>query len=273
MIQLALNQNTCKNHALIQFLKLSKKIKSVELNFNSIRKTLTNNINIKTISEILETRDISISSIFALKDFSLCSDWDYKTKILLKFNQMINYCYKLESNLLIVNPSFLENKTDLNEIPQWRIVNRTIKRLKDLSKKANEYDIKIGFEFLSDSSISTLSNAKEVVGSLESLENLGYIIDTFHFIKSMAEREQLKDIKRFIFLIQLADLKYDSLEKLSLLKDSNRVFPGEGNFDMKKFLFYLNKIGYNKLYSIELSKNECNDYFFYKFSKYLKTFY
>lgn len=273
MIQLALNQNTCKNHALIQFLKLSKKIKSVELNFNSIRKTLTNNINIKTISEILETRDISISSIFALKDFSLCSDWDYKTKILLKFNQMINYCYKLESNLLIVNPSFLENKTDLNEIPQWRIVNRTIKRLKDLSKKANEYDIKIGFEFLSDSSISTLSNAKEVVGSLESLENLGYIIDMFHFIKSKAEPEQLKDIKRFIFLIQLADLKYDSLEKLSLLKDSNRVFPGEGNFDMKKFLFYLNKIGYNKLYSIELSKNECNDYFFYKFSKYLKTFY
>lgn len=276
MIKLALNQNSCKNLSLLEFIKFSRDFEGVELNYKKIKKSLSKNLKLKDILETLEIYNLKVYSIFHLKDFSLCSEKDYNTKILNNLMQMFNLCYKLESNLIIVNPSKLEpsSSTETNAIPKWRVINRTIKRLEDLSKKANNEDINIGFEFLSDSSISTLNDAMEVLQPFESQENLGYIIDLFHIVKSESNYNQLKNIKDFIFLIQLSDLKYDKegvTDISTSLKDAKRVFLGEGNFELKKFLKFTQKIGYHKVYSIELSKDECLDNLYKKFNMKFKN--
>jgi len=276
MIRLALNQKSCKHLNILDFIKFSKNFIGVELNFKKIKKAISKGIKLKDILETLEIFDLKVISIFCLKDFSLCSDKDYKTKILNNLMLMLDYCYKLESNLIITNPSFLKFSSEPYEIPKWRIVNRTIKRLKDISKKAIEGDINIGFEFLNlpDSSISTLNEAKEVLKPLQSLENIGYIIDSFHLAKSKTNFNELNDIKDFIFLIQLSDLKYNlnnQVDELNALNDSERIFPGEGNFDFKSFLKTIEKIRYNKPYSIELSKNDCSENFYKKFFRIFKN--
>jgi len=274
MIKLALNQNSCKNLSLLEFIKFSRDFEGVELNFKKIKKSLSKNLKLKDILETLEIYNLKVYSIFHLKNFSLCSEKDYKTKVLNNLMQMFNLCYKLESNLIIVNPSKLELSSEANVIPKWRVINRTIKRLEDLSKKANNEDINIGFEFLSDSSISTLSDAIEVLETFESQENLGYIIDLFHVKKSGSDYNQLKNIKDHIFLIQLSDLKYDKENITDISKSLvERVYPGEGNFELKDFIKFTQKIGYGKTYSLELSKEECSENLYKKLHIYfLKNF-
>ena len=179
---IALNQNTCKQFKLLDFIKFAKIFDEVEIHFEKIKELLSKNSQLNDLIEILDIYNIKIASIYPLEDFSLCSDRDYKTTILKKFELMLEYSIKLESSLIVVSPSFLDPPIDINSIPKWRIINRTTKRLQDISKRAYKEDIKVGFQFstLKGSSISTLKEAKEVLKSLESQENLGYIIDTFH---------------------------------------------------------------------------------------------
>jgi sugar phosphate isomerase/epimerase len=266
---LSLNQNTCKNLFLVDFIKYSKNFEGVELNFKSIQKHLSEDGNLKDILEVLEIFDTKLTSIFCLKDFSLSSEREFKTQVIPILNQMIKFCYKLEGDLIILNPSFLEPSQNIESIPQWRIFNRTTKRLEEISKKSENEDIKIGFEFITlpNSSIKTLFEAKEVLKPLESQENVGYIIDTFYFALSNSELNQLNDIKELLFLIQLSDLKYESSSDLTSLNESDRLFPGEGNFNLKNFIKFTKRIGYRKSYSIELKQRECSNNLYKKFYK------
>jgi len=281
MIQLALNQNSCKDLKLLDFLKYSKHFMGVELDFKKIKKSISSGkVNLSEILETLEIYSLKLVSIFQLEDFSLSSDKHYKSVILNSLSHMLNYSYKLESDLIIVQPSFLtipsEISSDSIEIPKRRIINRTIKRLKDLSKRAYEQDINIGFEFLSlpNSSIATLDEAKEVLKPLESQENVGYIIDTFTLAKTRADINELREIKDFIFLIQLGDLLYDpnsKSEDLISIDDSNRIPPGRGNYDFTSFFELLQKMRFDKPYSIELSKNQCSENLHTNFFKIFKN--
>ena len=253
---IALNQNTCTKLDTFQFIKFAKKFDGVELNTKDIRKTVSKNYTLKDIVEALEIYSTKVESIYPLSDFSLCSERDFKTKILKTFSQMIKYCDKLESDLIIVTPSLLEPSSNgVPPIPKWRIINRTIKTLKELSKRAYKEDIALGFEFLlvEHSSISTLQDAKTVLNSIEGQENLGYILDTFYFAKYDIDLNMIKDIKDLIFLIRLADFD----EKLS--ENIKKLFPGEGNFNFNTFHRYLEKLGYHKPFSIALSDHECSE--------------
>ena len=137
-----------------------------------------------------------------------------------------------------------------------------------MAKIADSEDIKIGLEFLSESSISTLDEAIEVLKPLESIENLGYIIDAFHIAKSESDYSRLKDINDLIFLIQLSDIKHESESS----SDSFiRVFPGEGDFEFREFLKFTKKIRYRGVYSIELAKEECLDNIYQKFLRKFTT--
>ena len=281
MIQLALNQDSCKDLKLLDFLKYSKRFMGAELDFKKIKKSISSGkVNLNEILETLEIYSLKLVSIFQLEDFSLSSDKHYKSVILNSLSHMLNYSYKLESDLIIVQPSFLtipsEISSDSIEIPKRRIINRTIKRLKDLSKRAYEQDINIGFEFLSlpNSSIATLDEAKEVLKPLESQENVGYIIDTFTLAKTGADINELREIKDFIFLIQLGDLLYDpnsKSEDLISIDDSNRIPPGRGNYDFTSFFKLLQKMRFDKPYSIELSKNQCSENLHTNFFKIFKN--
>ena len=281
MIQLALNQDSCKDLKLLDFLKYSKHFMGVELNFKKIKKSISGGkVNLNEILEFLEIYNLKLVSIFQLEDFSLSSDNQYKKVVLNSLSHMLNYSYRLESDLIIARPSFLtipsEISSDSIEIPKRRIINRTSKRLKDLSKIAYKQDINIGFEFLSlpNSSIATLDEAKEVLKPLESQENVGYIIDTFNLAKSGANINELREIKDFIFLIQLSDLIYDpnsKSEDLISIEDSNRVFPGRGAFDFKSFLRFMEKLRYRRYMSIELSKNRCSENLYANFFKIFKN--
>jgi len=257
--KISLNQNTCKDLTLLDFIARAKRFDGVELKFKKIKDVLNRNSTLKDIMELLEVYDLEASSLYSLKDFSLCSERDYKIRILPTFKQMIEYCNKLECNLLIVTPSNLSESSTEAAIPRWRILNRTTKRLEELSKKAQKSDVMIGFEYspLNDCSIATLNEAMEVLEPLESSENVGYIIDTFSLIKNNINVNLLNEIKELICLVQLSDVKHEIKEVLPNIVSSDRIFPGEGAFNWKEFIYLLQKLRYRGIYSLELSQSEC----------------
>ena len=129
MIQLALNQNSCKDLKLLDFINYSKRFMGVELDYKKIKKSISSGkVNLNEIQETLEIYSLKLVSIFQLEDFSLSSDKHYKSVILNRLNHMLKYSYKLESDLIIIQPSFLpipsETSSDSIEIPKQRIINR-----------------------------------------------------------------------------------------------------------------------------------------------------
>ena len=254
MIRLALNQNSCSNLTTKEFIEYSTDFNGIELNYKEIKKSIAEKFNLKDIMETLESYKLKLCSIFELEDFSLCSQKDYKFKVLKDLNEILRFCYKLEADLLVVNPSkkIPEDPT----IPKWRILNKTKERLEDIAKIADKEDVNVGFEFTSEGSISNLNEAKSVMNLLTYNENVGYIIDTFYLAIAETDLEQIKSVKGSIFLIQLSDLKYveePSESDQKNLKKAERVFPGEGVFETKRFLKIAQAIGYKKEYSIELN--------------------
>lgn len=265
MIRLALNQDSCVLD-LFEFINRASDFQAVELNQSKVEEVL-NSIDLKDILEILETYSLKVASIYRLEDFSLCSNKKFNSEIISTLEKMLEYCYKLETNLIIVNPSIIDF-----EIPRWKLYRRTRKKLKEICKLAYEYDVKVGFEFLNlpNSSISSLKEAKELMKPLEHIENLGYVIDSFHFAKSQGDIENLYDIRKLIYLIQLSDLKFNSLKslrQLTSLEDNDRLFPGKGDYNLRKFIDYLQRIGYHDFFSLELYKKPCSPNYYGMFRR------
>jgi sugar phosphate isomerase/epimerase len=267
---IALNQNTCDNLSLLEFIQFAKNANfdGVELNYKKIKESLESDsrLSLNNILEIMGSYHLKTMSIFSLNDFSLCSDTNYKVNVLKNLNLLIEYCRKLESELIIVRSSTLKDFEGIVNVPKWRIINKTRKRLEDIAKSASKEDINIGFDFLfQNSSIPDLEHAKEIIKPLESLENIGYIIDIFHLVRNKIDFNQLIDIKKLIFLIRIADFRNIENEILK------RLFPGKGNFDFLNFYTFIQKIRYNNIFSIKLSKQECSEDLYEKFYTIFKS--
>ena len=68
----------------------------------------------------------------------------------------------------------------------------------------------------------------------------------------------IKDIKDLILLIQLSDINYENKDDLPNIVSSDRILPGEGSFNWKKFIYLLQKLRYRGKYSLKLPKSECS---------------
>jgi sugar phosphate isomerase/epimerase len=268
MRSLALNQSTCKNKDIIKFIKISKDFQGIELGFEQLDSSLSEELSLKDIFEYFSIYDLRLINLFQLEDFSLCSDTKFKTVIIPILKKMMNYCYKLECNMLSVIPSF-----ESRNIPQWKILRRTIEKLEEIAKIAYKEGIRIGFEVvnLPNSSIPTLKEAKKVLNPLKSQENLGYIVDTFYLGKGDEDPEDLLEIMDYIYLIRLADLFKKDQEITKAIEEEQRLLPGKGSFNFKKF-FPITKRYYKNYFSLKLSEKSCQQTLYKKFFRTINYF-
>ena len=261
-LKIALNQNTCEGLDLVKFIDYSKDFDGIELDFDKIAEFLSKNNHLSDLLEILGTYSLEIESIFKLDDFILSSEHYFKRTAKKKLEKMINHCYQLESDLIIINPRFLEDPQEVESIERWKIMRKIHDRLKKIAKLAYKSDINLGLEFInsSNSIIQTLKDAKEAMENLEDLENLGYVIDVYHFASNQTDLNQLEDIKDVLFLVQLCDIDQEAKEDPQKEANPDRLFIGEGNYNLKNFINFTQKIGYRRTYSLEIDKeNDIND--------------
>ncbi len=135
------------------------------------------------------------------------------------------------------------------------IIDESVKVLNELADIAEKYDVGLAFEFLgqADCSVQTLDLDKKIIEKVNR-ENVGLVIDTFHFYAGNSTFEAIETLdpkKLFIFHINDAE----DLPKGDLT-DAHRLYPGEGILPIKEIKQRFDRIGYDRMVSIEIFRPE-----------------
>lgn len=135
------------------------------------------------------------------------------------------------------------------------IVAESTRVLDQLADIAGRYNVSLAFEFLgqTDCSVQTLDLANEIVTTLDR-DNVGLVIDSFHFYaggSTIKMIEALDPSRLFVFHINDAEDR-----PRTELQDSHRLFPGLGILPLRQMLAAFNRIGYDKVASVEIFRPE-----------------
>lgn len=124
-----------------------------------------------------------------------------------------------------------------------------IRRAGDL---AQQYGVKIAYEALAwGKFVNDFEHAHAIVDKVDH-PAVGTCLDTFHILSRGWDTDAVEQIKgEKIFFVQLADAPKLSMDILSWSRH-HRVFPGEGDFDLVKFMVHLTRTGYQGPVSLEI---------------------
>jgi 2-keto-myo-inositol isomerase len=118
-------------------------------------------------------------------------------------------------------------------------------RLADLGK---EYNVKIAIEWF--------QSLKDVIKIVETSnnENLGMIIDTFHWYRGDGDIRNIDIIPvKKLYLVHINDCEDFPKEKLT---DKNRIYMGQGVIPLIEILQKLKRINYEGYLSVEIFRDE-----------------
>jgi 2-keto-myo-inositol isomerase len=215
-------------------------------------------------SKLIEyLEDNSIHDLIRLLDESSLEPWSINSIEHITFRTPEDYaaikeeCEKLcqiagdlNCPYIVVVPGKLpENAT------KQEIIDESVRVLNELGDIAHHYGISLAFEFLgqTDCSVQTLDLAKEIIETIDR-PNIGVVIDTFHFYAGNSSFEAIDTLdpeKLFIFHINDAE----NLPKAELT-DAHRLYPGTGILPIREMKEHFDKIGYNRMVSIEIFRPE-----------------
>jgi 2-keto-myo-inositol isomerase len=135
------------------------------------------------------------------------------------------------------------------------IIGESVRVLNELANIAEPRGVSLAFEFLgqTDASVQTLDLAKTIVEQVDRA-GVGLVIDTFHFYAGGSSFEAIDSLdpsKLFIFHINDAE----DLPRHSLT-DAHRLYPGEGILPITQIKEHFDKIGYDRMVSIEIFRPE-----------------
>jgi 2-keto-myo-inositol isomerase len=157
---------------------------------------------------------------------------------------------KINCKKIVVVPTF-----DVGDYTKSEIKKESILRLNELADIAENYGVKLAYEFVGypNCSVNTFGQTYDIVSSVNR-DNVGMVLDCFHFHAMGSRIEDLEKAgadKIFIFHI-------DDSEDLPIgaLRDDKRLWPGEGAVDLNLILETLREIGYSDMVSVELFRPE-----------------
>lgn len=136
-----------------------------------------------------------------------------------------------------------------------QVIEESVRVLNELADIAEPHGVSLAFEFLgqTDCSVQTLDLCNKIVESV-GRDNVGNVIDTFHFYAGNSSFEAIDSMrpeKLFIFHINDAeDLPKDQLT------DAHRLYPGTGILPIVRMKKHFDKIGYDRMVSIEIFRPE-----------------
>ena len=206
----------------------------------------------KTVSELktlLDNANLEPYSINSIEHITFRSTEDYQ-KIKAECEELSSIAGAINCPYVVVVPGKLPENATKEEI-----ADESVKVLNELADIAEKHNVSLAFEFLgqTDCSVQTLDFCKEIVEKVNR-KNVGLVIDSFHFYAGNSTFEAIDALdadKLFIFHINDAE----NLSKENLT-DAHRLYPGEGILPLKEIKAHFDKIGYDRMVSIEIFRPE-----------------
>jgi len=207
----------------------------------------TNTIN--DLKKLLKENDIEPYSINSIEHITFRTEEDYSA-IKAETEEWSRIAGKIGCPYVVVVPGKLPENAD-----QQEIIGESVKVLNELADIAEKHNVGLAFEFLgqTDCSVQTLDLCREIVEKVNR-KSVGLVIDTFHFYAGNSSFEAIETLnpeKLFIFHINDAE----NLPKKDLT-DAHRLYPGEGILPIKEIKERFDRIGYDRMVSIEIFRPE-----------------
>ena len=220
----------------------------VELWASKLRHYLSSH-SINELRSLLTENNVEPYSINSIEHITFRSPEDYEL-IKAECGELSAIAGQLYCPYLVVVPGKLPENSSEAEITAESV--RVLNELADISEP---YGVSLAFEFLgqTDCSVQTLDLAKKIVDEVER-KSVGVVIDSFHFYAGNSSFEAIDSLdpsKLFIFHIN--DAENLPKEKLT---DAERLYPGLGILPLAEIKVHFDKIGYDRMASIEIFRPE-----------------
>ncbi len=201
------------------------------------------------LKSLLSESGLQPYSINSIEHVTFRSDDDY-AKITAECEELSSIAGQIGCPYIVVVPGKLPAGATKEQI-----IDESVRVLNELADIAGAHGVSLAFEFLgqTDCSVQTLDLCNEIVEKVNR-DNVGNVLDTFHFYAGNSTFEAIDTLrpeKLFIFHINDAE----DLPK-ETLTDAERLYPGEGILPIKEIKARFDKIGYDRMVSIEIFRPE-----------------
>jgi len=202
---------------------------------------------VKVLAHELSNRELLPLAMNGIENISFRSENEF-TKVKEECQWLSEISKKIGCPTIVVVPS--PRPRDLS---WWQIKEETASALRDLADIAAHYGVKLAFEFLAaqDCSVRTIAQGWEIIQAT-GRENVGLVIDTYHFYVGGSSWESLEEFDIGNLLI----VHINDVEDLPLtqLTDGHRLLCGEGILPLKRLLLKIHERGYGGAYSLEVMR-------------------
>ena len=204
---------------------------------------------IADLRALLTENNVEPYSINSIEHITFRTPEDYES-IKAQCGELSAIAGQLSCPYIVVVPGKLPDGASKEQI-----VNESVRVLNELADISEPYGVSLAFEFLgqTDCSVQTLDLCNEIVETVDR-KSVGNVIDTFHFYagnSSFGAIDSMNPEKLFIFHINDAE----DLPKEDLT-DAHRLYPGTGILPITRIKERLDKIGYDRMVSIEIFRPE-----------------
>ena len=206
-----------------------------------------------TIAELralLTENDVEPYSINSIEHITFRTPEDYES-IKAQCGELAAIAGQLACPYIVVVPGRLPDAGATKD----QIVEESVRVLNELADIAEPYGVSLAFEFLGqvDCSVQTLDLCNEIVETVNR-NSVGNVIDTFHFYAGNSTFEAIDSMRpEKLFIFHINDAEDLPKEQLT---DAQRLYPGEGILPIAEIKQHFDKIGYDRMVSIEIFRPE-----------------
>ena len=220
----------------------------IEIWAAKLREFLKSN-SVADLKNLIIENNLEPYSINSIEHITFRNTEDYR-QIKAGTEELSRIASEIGCPYVVVVPGKLPENATKEEITK-----ESVSVLNELADIAEKYNVGLAFEFLgqADCSVQTLDFCKEIVEKVNR-KNVGLVIDTFHFYAGNSTLEAIETLdpeKLFIFHINDAE----NLPKEELT-DAHRLYPGTGILPIKEIKERFDRIGYDRMVSIEIFRPE-----------------
>lgn len=201
------------------------------------------------LKKLFDENNLKPYSINSIEHITFRSDEDY-AKIKAECEELSRIASEIDCPYVVVVPGKLPA-----DASKELIVDESARVLDALADIAEKFNVNLAFEFLgqTDCSVQTLGLADEIVKKVNR-PNVGLVLDSFHFYAGGSTFESIDALDaEKLFIFHINDSEDRSKEELN---DSHRLLPGLGILPLKEIKAAFDRIGYERVASVEIFRPE-----------------